>query len=122
ITPQGIEILAGTKTELMAAYLALLGYSGGPGNCLGIDPAFLGHSLPTGGSVSDTLTLSNTCPAPLNFSISLPVQGLEWLSVLPETGQIPANGSVSITVSFDAANIWPGNYGGEFFVLVEDSV
>jgi hypothetical protein len=60
-------------------------------------------------SVSATFPLTNTGGAPLDYRIEVDV---DWLSVSPNEGSIPAGGTVEFTVAFTEAvlDLEPGSY------------
>ena len=68
----------------------------------------LDTSLAEGSSVTMDIDLYNhSTTSSIDFSISasdsLPIKMADWLRVSPETGTIPADGTVPVTVTFDAA-------------------
>jgi uncharacterized protein (TIGR03437 family) len=56
-----------------------------------------------GGTVqTNSLTLTNPYPVPVNFAVSSPAS---WLSVTPAGGTVPAQGSATLTVSADPGSL-----------------
>ena len=120
ITPRGIEILAGTKAELMAAYLALLGYSGGPQ--LFLSPTEVLETVPPGASSTRSVTVVNTGSSSgedLMFTVAENPPA-DWLTVTPESDTLNAGSSADLTLSFDAAALGIGTYSTTLEVSSND--
>jgi len=74
----------------------------------------------TGGAnnqTQQTLTLSTNSSQPVNFGLSASVNnnpaGRNWILINPTSGQIPANGSTQVTISYDStANLPAGTWTG----------
>ncbi len=65
----------------------------------------------TGGAnpANQTLALSNTGSATLNYAIS---SSASWLSVSPVSGSVATSGSTNLTVSIDLTGLTAGTYNG----------
>lgn len=69
----------------------------------------LGQSLLPGESGVETITISNLGGSNLTWSLQ-PVGVISWLTVAPGSGSLPANTSVNVNFTFNAAGLSPNNY------------
>ena len=72
--------------------------------------------------VQQSITLSTNSAQPVNFSIAATVAnnpaGRNWIVVNPSSGVIPANGSTTVTVTYDTtANLPAGTWTGSITVF-----
>ncbi len=75
-------------------------------------------------SASQTLTLTNPGTQPLSYYISPFVSSgsTNWLSVNPNQGTIPANGTVQVAVSYlTASNLAANSYQGTLTIIVPNA-
>ncbi|MCK6620384.1 MAG: hypothetical protein L6Q94_07825, partial [Calditrichia bacterium] len=110
ITPNGVEILANTKEDLMAAYLDFFRISGDPE--ITVDPTAFSDTLLIGDSKTNILSITNsgsTTAGPLTYSIS-EVPPVGWLSVNPTSGSITVTQTEDVSVMLDATGLTAGNY------------
>jgi hypothetical protein len=83
-----------------------------------IAPPELEATLLSGGSITQTLRLTNSGKSALVFAISEQDQAgstlasLPWLSTRPVSGTVTAGQATTITVGFAAAGLEPAAYGG----------
>ncbi len=61
---------------------------------------------------NQSVTLSNTGTAPLNFTASATSTPAGWLTVSPSSGRVAAGGSTSLTVSANTASLTTGSFTG----------
>jgi hypothetical protein len=106
----GLELLANTKADLMAAYLALFSSTGNP--AISVNPAAFSDTLLSGGTTTEILTISNSGGAPtgdLSYNIT-ENPAVDWLEVNPTSGTLTANQSEDVTLVFNAAGLAVGDY------------
>jgi hypothetical protein len=83
-----------------------------------VAPPMVEATLLSGGSITQTLWLTNSGKATLAFAISEQAQSgstlapLPWLSTRPVSGTVAAGQATTIAVSFAAAGLAPAAYGG----------
>jgi hypothetical protein len=107
ITPNGVEILANTKVDLMAAYLELWGYSGQPQ--IGVNPAFLDFdTVAVNQQASKTLYLFNTGTDTLEISDIVSTH--TYFSADPLQFIVAAGDSQAVTVTFAPTTV--GHHNG----------
>jgi hypothetical protein len=71
---------------------------------------------------SQTITLSNTGQATLNYSAAASmVGGGSWLSVTPASGAVAAGGNTTLTVSINLTGLTAGTYTGTITVTDPDA-
>ncbi|NUQ42537.1 MAG: S8 family serine peptidase, partial [Calditrichaceae bacterium] len=112
ITPNGIEMLANTKEDLMAAYLELFGVGGGTDPEITVEPPALADTLLTGSNATHVLSISNTggsLAGDLVWNIS-ENPAVTWLEVTPAAGTTTANQTTEVSVQFNAGGLSAGNY------------
>ena len=124
ITPGGgLEMLANTKTDLMAAYLELLGIDL-PTALISLSPDAFSHALALGDSISDTLTITHLGAIGSNeitFSIT-EEPPVDWLSLAPVSDTLGSGESVPVALRFHTAGLDTGIYLTTLKVSSSDSV
>lgn len=85
---------------------------------LAASPPSFSLNVPQQWQKTRTLTISNTGAEPLIWSAGL--SGVEWLTVLPMNGTVPAGGSQNVTLTFDAHDLSPGGYAGSLALASND--
>jgi subtilisin family serine protease len=118
----GVGIEANNKVDLMAAYLGLFRNVGNPQ--LTLTPTAFSDTLLIGGTVDETLNLTNTggsLAGDLNFTIA-ENPAVDWLTVAPTTGTISANQSLEATLTFSAVGLSSGLYSTTLEVTSNDPV
>ncbi|MCB0306500.1 MAG: hypothetical protein KDI38_22250, partial [Calditrichaeota bacterium] len=117
----GLEILANTKVDLMAAYLELFRSTGAP--AISVVPTALADTLFVDGTNDHIVTVSNaggTLAGDLTYSIT-ENPAVDWLSATPLSGTLGANSSDEITVSLDASGLAAGDYSTTLEVASNDT-
>jgi subtilisin family serine protease len=120
ITASGLELLANTKEDLMAAYLGLFGSSVDP--AITVTPAAISDTLLAGGSTDWLLNIANTGgnqAGDLTYSIS-ENPAVDWLSVTPDSGTAGANQSDNVIVALDASMLSAGSYATTLEIASND--
>ncbi len=119
-TAGGMEILANTKVDLMAAYLSLFFSSGAPQ--ISVAPTAFADTLLQGASTSESMTITNSggsLAGDLNFNITEnPPAG--WLELSQTSGTLVGNQSANITLSIDAGGLAIGNYSTTLQITSND--
>ncbi len=72
----------------------------------------------TGGSKIKTLYLGNTGGSMLYYGLH---DNRAWISVVPDTGNVPTTATDTITVTFNASALTPGSYTGQLNVNSNDA-
>lgn len=86
-----------------------------------VNPISLTEVLHTDGAAVQTLTISNTGNSELVISMSL-TGSSGWLDITSLSGTIPAQGSESFSVNFDALGLAIGTYQAEIHIDSNDPV
>ncbi|NOT33668.1 MAG: T9SS type A sorting domain-containing protein [Candidatus Eisenbacteria bacterium] len=117
----GLRSTTHTQRGLMTAYLDLLRSSGDPR--LRVSTTSLTHSLPQTQSGSLAFTISNpgTPNGLLNYELG-EAPDVSWLSIVPPTGSIAANGTVTISANFAAGSLPAGSVITNVVVTSNDPV
>ena len=82
-----------------------------------VSPLSLDATLPVGGVVTSTFTISNIGDAGLTWELS---GGAPWFSQDPTSGSVPVDGSTDVIVTFDATGLTPGDYQASLEVISDD--
>lgn len=110
VTSRGVEIFANTKVDLMAAYLGMLGYTGGPR--IWMNASNVSHTSQSGGNGNETVRIFNTGSASgddLSFNIAAN-PAVAWLNIDPASGTLASGEWVDVVFSFDANGLSGGSY------------
>ena len=83
-----------------------------------LDPVVISDSLAFGESGTETVTISNDTDQPVAFSVADFTGGFVT-DVTPAQDTIPAEGSVELVVTLDAAGLEPGMYTGEIEIVTD---
>lgn len=86
---------------------------------LALTPPSFTVTTPRQAAKTRTLTLSNTGAQPLSWNIS---ESLAWAAATPASGTVAAGESAMVTVTFDAAALAEGSFGGQLTVTSNDAV
>ena len=109
VTPNGVEILANNKAELMAAYLEFFRAPEGP-PMIDVHPAAIIDSVFANGaseSIISVANIGNTLTESLEFTAVVnPAEA--WINISPTADSLGANDTTLITVSLNAAGLLPG--------------
>ena len=118
-TDGSLKILADNKTDLMAAYLDLLGFGTAPRAALSAN--LVTDTLVTGstGSYSLTITNSGNNTSELTFSLT-ESPAVDWLDENPLSGTVSGGSSTTITLDFDATNLSTGSYTTDLQITTND--
>jgi hypothetical protein len=93
-----------------------------------IAPPMLAATLHSGGSISETLRVTNAGKVDLLFAVKTQDQvdgtggPLPWLSTWPVTGTVAAGEATTIAVTFAAAGLEPAAYNGWLVLESNDPV
>jgi subtilisin family serine protease len=106
--PFSFEVILSPSGEITFQYLNLTGV--GSSYTVGIQDAT--------GAVGLNIAYNT---AYLHDNMAVKIRGLlNWMSVTPSSGVVPAGGSVDVTVNFDAAGMDPGPHTGSLSVVSDD--
>jgi len=83
-----------------------------------VEPTSINVTLETGEETSRTLTIFNTGSADLVWNLDPTV--VSWLNISPTSGTVVPDGSVELTLSFDASGLALGNYATNVVVTSND--
>jgi len=85
-----------------------------------VSPGGFDFHVNAGESDYDALTVGNEVWAETSLLFDVSVSGGSWLSVLPDTGVVSIDDSMTLNVSVDAATLTEGNYYGYIDITSND--
>ncbi len=118
---KGVEILANTPTELMAAYVAILTSTYDPQ--IVVSDTAVSSELLVGESTQQTITITNqgsSLTDDLTYSIAENPDAA-WLTVNPVSGTVTGGQSQDIVLTMDAASLVSGNYTTSLAITSNDT-
>ncbi|MCA9753324.1 MAG: S8 family serine peptidase, partial [Gemmatimonadetes bacterium] len=87
---------------------------------IAIAPGSISETLAPGGTSSQSLTIDNVGDAQLNYNVSIVGGPLSWLDTSATSGSVPAAGSGSLDVLFDATGLASGPYTATLRLTTND--
>jgi len=111
------------QDEVMEKYLEFFEMIVQPGTPeISVNPQSLNQSLTPGQTSSQTISISNTGSATLDFSTQIDYLNPEigWMEVSPTSGNISATLSQQLSVDFNASGLDPGTYTANILVNSND--
>jgi photosystem II stability/assembly factor-like uncharacterized protein len=111
------KIVSGTHGRSMYSY-DLSQLEGGAGPEIELFPTAFADTVQRGEAVSRDLRVANVGDSPLNYGLR---GDAPWISVTPDTGDVPAGLSDTVTIIFNADSLAPGTHNGQVQVNSNDT-